>query len=225
MPGDDKMDKKTKLFVKGYENVRKLKESDMFLIKSKDDEKLYMMKEYVLNTEKAATKCCKDLKDKSERRGNHSGHNQTLVDYSCKVDSGFCSTTYIVRAFYQYISEDLARNANVHEGVAVHERLTNGLYGGLTGLAELNDMQENYNDIRPENVGFNSERQGLLRARSDKYGKTAREITMNTVSKSNYFQYCSPEVYNSVVSKGSKDVNEQKKRCFCSWNVSSRSWY
>lgn len=126
------------MFEKGYENVRKLTESDMFLIKSKDDEKLYMMKEYVLNTEKAATKCCMDLKDKTGRHNQYSGHNQALLDYSCKVDSGFCSTTYIVRAFYQYISEDLARNANEHDGVAVHERLTNGLYGGLTGLAELN---------------------------------------------------------------------------------------
>jgi len=214
MPGKEDMDKKTTVFAKGYETVRKLKESDMFLIKSKDDGKTYMMKEYVLNTEKAATKCCKELKDKLSRHGCHAGHNQALIDYSCKVDSGFCSTTYIVNAYYQYVCEDLARDANAHDGVAVHERLTNGLYGGLTGLAELNELSENYNDIRPEFVGFNSCGQGLLRTRSDKYGKTCREIAMNTVSKSNYFQYCSPEVYNSVVKKGSKDISEQKNDVF-----------
>jgi len=214
MPGKEEMDKKTTVFAKGYETVRKLKESDMFLIKSKDDGKTYMMKEYVLNTEKAATKCCKELKDKLSRHGCHAGHNQALIDYSCKVDSGFCSTTYIVNAYYQYVCEDLARDANAHDGVAIHERLTNGLYGGLTGLAELNELSENYNDIRPEFVGFNSCGQGLLRTRSDKYGKTCREIAMNTVSKSNYFQYCSPEVYNSVVKKGSKDISEQKNDVF-----------
>jgi hypothetical protein len=113
-------------------------------------------------------------------------HLQRLVDYTCEKDSGLCSTTWTIRAFYENVQHDLLDVMSRGQNQPVdHEVLTHSLYSGLHAIDELNHENQSYNDVRPQAVAFHhsGDGSGLLRVRSDKLGKTVWEVAVNRVSK------------------------------------------
>jgi len=211
MAKGESLERKVKEFDQGWKVIEKIKDSDAKVIQPMHTEHTYVMKEYVTNTEKSARKYIESLREQMNNRQGFP-HNQNLVDYTCKKDSGLCSTTYTIRAFYENVESDLyQKKKQADHGIVDHEYLTHGLYGGLHAIDELNRAGQNYSDVRPENIGFSHNKTGLLRMKSDKHGKTGWEVGVNRISKGRDNLFVSPELYDGVLKKGKKESIDEKK--------------
>jgi len=151
---------------KGYMVIEKVHHSDSQLIKAIGSDHEFIMTENITNTEKSAKKMISDLETQTKESKNLQ-YNQKLVDYEVKKDSGLCSTTWVIRAFYEPVEKDLRDLHKSNRSYELsQETLTNGLYGGLHGIDEWNQKKLNYSDVRPENIGFSFNMTGLLRIKN-----------------------------------------------------------
>ena len=88
----------------GFKVIKKDKGAGGAIVQPVGSDRTYLMVETQTNTEKSARKTVEKLRRELELR-NELGHNQHLVDYTVTKDSGLCSTTYTIRAFYENIPD------------------------------------------------------------------------------------------------------------------------
>jgi serine/threonine protein kinase len=110
------------------------------------------MKEKVLNTEDQFTQ---EIAAARNRKKLKNDYILELKDYSTRKKNDFCSTFYVLRAFYDYepnhLKKEILDRKNKGENFSMEE-LTHLLYNTVEAGAYLQENGQNHADIRPSQI-------------------------------------------------------------------------